>query len=115
MPTPVSVNVSAVEPSGEKSDIVEVVQRYIPVLQTNRPAYGVVSVGAKIVVALSDKAPKELVPLLQDELNLRIGGIRESTDAAHFVERLAHAYLNHQVICGNVRYDRVSQRWRWIG
>lgn len=96
---------------------VQVVQRYVPAIQSRIPSYGVASATGQLLVCLSDKAPVELVPLLEAELRaMLIGFVPASPQAsAQYAERLTHDFLNAHVVSGNLRYDKVTSTWRWLG
>jgi len=104
------------EPIRTDECICRVVRTYVPALHTRTPAYGISSGPQGVIVHLSDKAPEEVAKLLEDELNLHLKpGTPAGNTIQLYAERLTHDYLSAQVISGNLRYDKVTQGWRWLG
>jgi hypothetical protein len=98
---------------------VQVLRQYVPALQTRIPSYGLGNSadGMNIIIAISDKAPVEILELLEAELKAKLYGfVPPSPHAAvQYAERLTHDFLHAHVVAGNLRYDRVTSGWRWVG
>ena len=95
---------------------VRVLHLYIPEIDTKVPGYGISGDTHQVVVALSVKAPSELVPLLEKDLRSKLRHFTPYTDSSYamFVDRLTLDFLNTRVMSGNLRYDAVADVWRWI-
>ena len=97
---------------------VQVILQYIPALQTKIPSYGIHSAdnGTTLIVSVSDMTPPEAIPLLESELKKELSGLAftDTRTTAQYAERLTHDFFHAQVVCGNLRFDKATQVWRWI-
>lgn len=96
---------------------VHIVSAYVPTLTNKIPGYGIRANGSALTIVLSNKAPKELLELLEEELvSVLLHHVPTSMQAfIQYADRLTNDFLRAHVICGNLRFDRVKEGWRWVG
>lgn len=96
--------------------VVNVAQRYIPALHSHTPAYGIQDKGTTIVVHLSETVPKPFLDILESELQNHLKGlVLPPASRAHYIERVTRDLLHRFILTGDLRHDKVTQSWRWVG